>query len=70
MGPGPDPPPLVQAPPDPMPLGPTIMAQLLTAGASAAPAADPAAAVPLPPGGLPLPGAGVPGAAGLPGMGM
>ena len=54
-----------------MPLGPTIMAQLLTAGASAAPAADPAAAaVQLPPGGLPMPGAGVPGAAGLPGMGM
>lgn len=59
------------APPDPMPLGPTIMAQLLTAGAGAgaAPAA-PVGTVQLPPGGLPMPGAGIPGAAGLPGAGL
>lgn len=54
-----------------MPLGPTIMAQLLTAGAGAgaAPAA-PVGTVQLPPGGLPMPGAGIPGAAGLPGAGL
>lgn len=62
-------PPHLQAPPDPTPLGPTIMAQLLASntadgGAGGAPALP---AVPggvaLPPGGLPMPGAGIPGAA-------
>jgi splicing factor U2AF subunit len=53
------------APPDPTPLGPMIMAQLLannsvTDGAGGVAAAP---AVQLPPGGLPLPGAGFPGAA-------
>jgi hypothetical protein len=61
----------LQAPPDPSPLGPAVMAQLLAAnsvgdGTTGAPAAAaPAASVPLPVGGLPLPGAGFPGAAGM-----
>ncbi|KAL4448392.1 hypothetical protein ABPG75_005611 [Micractinium tetrahymenae] len=61
--------PLFGAPPDPTPLGPTIMAQLLSSnapeGAAAGAPALPAVpgGVALPPGGLPLPGAGIPGAA-------
>ena len=62
--------PTLQAPPDPMPLGPAIMQQLLAANAGGAAPADPAAAAaaapPLPPAmpGMPA----VPGMPAMPGM--